>query len=457
MIIMKFGGTSTKDAASMLNVTNIVKSHIEKKPVVVISAIAQATNILEKISNSARVGNKNEAEFLLDDLIQRHANIINEGLKNKVSKQICLDKVNTIKEELKELISGVVILKELTPKILDRFYSYGEVLSSLLISFIMKENGIAAEWVDTREFMFTDDSFTQAKPIMGAVSEKLTSLHKILANENKTMVTQGFIGVTTTGDRTTMGRESSDYSAAIIGTVLNAEDIQIWTDVDGVLTGDPAIVDQPKKIKLLTFEEAYHLSMCGAKVLHPNTMLPAQGKNIPIHVFNSKRPEVSGTLICSSDDQYAKSGNSVLKSITSKKNIIFLRISPKYRYSPFIFWAHVDNILDKHNLIPLVSATSEYRFSAAFDGKSVIDSAVVELSEIAFVETESKLVLISLIGTNLDKSKTIIQETMTILNQYDIKYFSAGASDICITFLVEEKYADEIVKKMHWEYFEKTI
>lgn len=450
---MKFGGTSTKDAAAMLNVTEIVKSNTSKNPVVVISAIAQATNQLEHMGSLSKSNKVSEAKEILKNFIDRHLTIVETaGLKPDTQKKLRTE-INSYKEEIEEIIKGVSILRELTPQTLDRFYSYGELLSSYIISEVMKENGIDTVWLDTKDFMITDNAFTEAKPNMPVVEEKLRPLARKLIEGKKVIVTQGFIGITATGERTTMGRESSDFSAAVIGAVLDADDVQIWTDVDGVMTGDPNIIEHPKKIKALSFDEAYQLSLFGAKVLHPNTMIPAAEKNIPIHVYNSRRPQISGTLISKATDLATKS-DPIVKSVTYKSKVSLLAIKPTTRFSPYIFWENIFSILNKYKVVPIVTSTSEYQFAAVIETKYMVGSLINELMAIGEVEEQSNLSLISLLGQKINHNSTIVQNVFSVLSAIKFHFISFGASEMSMSILINENDTEQVVRSLHKLFFE---
>lgn len=453
MIVMKFGGTSTKDAAAMLNVTEIIKSRISKNPVVVVSAIAQATNQLETMGSLSKSNEVAGAKKVLNNFIDRHLAIVETvGLKPDTENKI-KSKIFSYSEEILEIITGVSILRELTPQTLDRFYSYGELLSSYIISEVMKENGIETVWVDTKDFMVTDNAFTEAKPNMAVVEEKLSHLILKLIEEKKVIVTQGFIGVTPTGERTTMGRESSDFSAAVIGAVLNVDDVQIWTDVDGVLTGDPNIIQHPKKIKELSFEEAFQLSLFGAKVLHPNTMIPAAEKNIPIHVYNSKRPKISGTLISKTSPSSATS-EPIIKSVTSKSQVSLLNIKPTNRFSPYIFWENIFSVLNKYKIVPIVTSTSEYQIAVVIETKYMRDLIKTELSTLGEFEELGNLCLISLMGQKINHNSTIVQNVFSVLNSLKFHFISFGASEMSMSILINEEDTKTVVRSIHKLFFE---
>jgi aspartate kinase len=450
MIVMKFGGTSTQDAAAMANVAGIVQNHLARKPVVVISAIAQATNELEQIGKLAAEGSENQAHGVLENLFSRHYAIVDELIKDRQRHQELRKTISAYLGELETLIKGVAILRELTPRTLDRFYSFGELLSSLIVSYVFREKGVDAIWLDTKDFMITDDSFNRALPMMEMVSERLASAARPAMEAGKVLVTQGFLGVTQQGERTTMGRESSDYSAAVIGAVLGAEDVQIWTDVDGVLTADPRVVPNPRKVKVLSFDEAYELSYFGAKVLHPNTMLPALERSIPIHVFNSRRPNLSGTLITSASND----SQAMVKSIAFRASITILTVSPLRRLSPYIFWEHIYSVLTKHRLVPRMSATSEYKIAVALDANSNLGSAVRDLAEIGRVEAITGKGIVCVVGQNIRNSPGLVSRIFSILAERAIEMISYGGSASNVGFVVDENLIPEVVRRLHAEFFD---
>jgi aspartate kinase len=453
MIVMKFGGTSTQDASAMKNVAEIVRMHLSKKPVVVISAIAQATNMLEKAGTLAAEGNADEARQVVRHLLERHVDIVNEVIENHTRKSELQKILQRSLNEIEDLVKGITIVQELTPRTLDSLYCYGELLSSRLVSSVLREVGIETVWVDTKDFMVTDENHTRALPMMDVVEKKLKAIVPPLVMEGKVPVTQGFIGITHNGRRTTMGRESSDYSAAIIGAALNADDIQIWTDVDGVLTADPQVVSFPHKIKVLSFEEAYELSYFGAKVLHPNTMLPALEKNIPIHIYNSRRPQGTGTLITRTSNQHQP----LVKSIAYKRKIALLTISPKKRYSQFIFWEHLYSILTKYSVQAFLTTTSEYNVALVLEMKENISAIVNDLSEMGTVSLMANKAIVCVVGTNLRGTQDIVQKIFTAVFPQSFSMISFGASASNIGIVVNDEDVFRVVQHIHREFFESKL
>jgi aspartate kinase len=445
MIVMKFGGTSTQDASAMRNVAGIVGSRIAQRPVVVISAIAQATNTLERSGGLAAGGRSDESLQLLNGLIDRHRAIAGEIVRDPARKAEIMDILGASLAQLTELVRGVAILRELTPRTLDAFYAYGELLSSRLVAAALAESGIDAAWIDTADFMVTDELHGKASPLEEVVHERLTAIVAPLARNGTVPVTQGFIGVTAGGRRTTMGRESSDYSGAVIGAALDAEDIQIWTDVDGVLTADPRIIERPLKITTLSFQEAYELSFFGAKVLHPNTMLPAIAKGIPIHIYNSRRPAGNGTLV----GDVPGAGEPVVKSVAYRRNVALLRITPRRRQHQFVLWEHVYNVLAKFVSGILLSATSEYTMSIVADAKVDLDGIARDIGEMGDVERVDGQAILCIVGTSLRNCEGLMFRTFGALGACGINGIAFGPSSSSMILVVDDARVLDAVRSVH--------
>jgi len=289
--------------------------------------------------------------------------------------------------------------------------------------------------------------------MMEIVEERLGRITASLFAEGKVPVTQGFIGMTQSGRRTTMGRESSDYSAAIIGSALKAADVQIWTDVDGILTADPRIVPSPKKVKQLSFKEAYELSYFGAKVLHPNTMIPALEKNIPIHIYNSRRPQSSGTLVFAGKPHE----KTIIKSIAYKNDLVVLTVTPAKRFSPYIFWEHIYSILTKFNVVPAITVTSEYSMAIALDAKHDLPAIIHEIGEAGEVRLIGKQGIVSVVGENVRQAPAIIDRIFRPIADVPVTMVSFGASESNLSFIVDEAKTADVVRRIHSEFFDSML
>lgn len=454
MIVMKFGGTSNEDAAAMRNVIRLVKAHVNEQPVVVVSAIAKGTNELELTARTAALGNEEEAIAIATKLFERHNRILDNLLSSR-SKAAELEEIFFHHlSEIKATVKGISILRELTPRTMDALCSYGERLSSRIITAGLQEAGVDAVWVDAKEFMLTDDTFGNAQPVTDAVVMNLEKNVRPLLQQGKVPVTQGFIGITRSGEYTTLGRESSDYSASIIGGAMAAAKVQIWTDVDGILTADPRVVKSVKKLKRMSFEEAFELSYFGAKVLHPRTMLPVIEKNIPVQILNSKR-DGSGTLV-----DYHSPKDAVedvqIKSIAHKGSVAVLTIVPHRRFSQFVFWEEVFSVLTSNGVTTGMTATSEYNLAFSIDAKKLNDGLIHELEKCGRVEVLRQKGSICLVGKGLRGTTNILPRIFSALSGIHVYMVSFGASDVNVTLVLDEAALHDVLNRLHAEFFDNV-
>lgn len=451
MIVMKFGGTSNKDAAAIGNVIRIVIAHLPQRPVVVISAIAKATNELEQAARTAATGDAEGAVQMLGSLFARHDGILEDLLHDR-------NRIATLREpfaawfgELRQLVQGVAILRELTPRTMDAFCSYGERLSSRIVAAGLEEAGVKSAWIDAREFMITDDNFGRARPLMDAVTERLESVARPMIDRGQVPVTQGFIGVTRTGVYTTMGRESSDYSASIIGAAMNAERVQIWTDVDGILTADPRMVGDVRKVKRMSFEEAFELSYFGAKVLHPSTMLPLLEKNIPVEIRNSRTTGGTGTLV---DLPLAHaSGDPLVKSIAFKPDVTVISVSPRKRLGQYLFWEGVFSVLHRWGISAGNVSTSEYTIAFTHDGGGDIDSLARQLEEHGNVTVMRGKGSVCIVGNSLRGCPGLLTRVFNALSGTAISMVAYGASGLNVTVVMDGNQVPDALSRLHKEFF----
>ena len=343
MIVMKFGGTSVESAAAIERVTGIVKSRLDRKPVVVVSAMGKTTNRLLAIAHLAVDGQRDEA--LRELLALRDYHLRESGMERTVDEHF---------QELAELVKGLAVLGELTPRSIDAISSFGERLSSLIVTNVFRHRGLNAVHVDSRKVIVTDRRHTQAGPLLEETYAKLGAAIPPLA-KNQVVVMGGFIGATQDGITTTLGRGGSDFTASLVGAGIGAEEIQIWTDVDGMLTADPSICPDAHRVKIISFTEAAELAYFGAKVLHPATVLPAVDKNIPVLILNSRRPEVDGTRIVSA----SVASKNIVKSIACKTKVTVLNIRSTRMFMAHGFMRRIFEIFDRYGTSVDMVATSE--------------------------------------------------------------------------------------------------
>lgn len=450
MIIMKFGGTSVEDARAMNNVMEIVAKERDRKPVVVLSAIAGATNTLLRSAHIALEGNLERAHAELHTLLERHVVILENLIGNRTDVQILILSIRKRFDELKTLCQGIAILGELTNRSLDAIASMGEELSTMILAKAMAEKGLPAELVDARTWMITDDQFAGATPLFDRINEETTKRLLPLIEGGRIVVTQGFIGSTTRGITTTLGRGGSDFSAAILGSALNAEEIQIWTDVDGVLTADPRIAPAAKKLKVISFREASELAYFGAKVLHPSTIQPAVEKNIPVIVLNSKRPQSTGTRIVGNPPKT----NAAVKSIASKKGITVINIQSTRMLMAYGFLSSIFAVFQRHETSVDLVSTSEVAVSLTIDSTSRLEHIVKDLQAFADVTVIQNQSIICVVGEQMRSTTGVVDRVFKAISNINVMMISQGASEINMSLVVDESVVEQAVRQLHREFFE---
>jgi aspartate kinase len=450
MIVMKFGGTSVEDARSMEAVIRIVRKEAHRPPVVVLSAISGATNTLLKTSRLAVDGNLNEAVLTLNQLLERHVALAENLIDDRPTIQQLIFALKRRFEEIRTLCQGIAILGELTNRSLDAIASTGEFLSSLILSEAMRLQGLPASLVDARTFMATDDQFTCAAPLMQVIAVRAPAALQPLIELGQIVVTQGFIGATEKGVTSTLGRGGSDYSAALIGAALDAEEIQIWTDVDGILTADPRIAPRAQRLKVLSFREAAELAYFGAKVLHPSTILPAVTKNIPVVVLNSKRPASGGTRIVAD----APHTSVAVKSIASKTGITVVNIQSSRMLMAYGFLESIFAVFGRHKTSVDLVSTSEVAVSLTIDSTATLDVIVEELSRFAEVNILPSRAIVCVVGDALHSTSGVANRIFHALGDINANMISQGASENNMSIVVDESRVAEAVQRLHREFFE---
>ncbi len=455
MIVMKFGGTSVEDSVAISRLIDIVTSVKERTPFVVVSACSGVTNELIRTATTVASGEKDKALTILDKLKQRHSTIADELLKSERHQQVN-EQLDSMFHELRNFVRGVHMLGELSKRSLDAFTSYGERLSSLIINAAMEERGLPSVLLDARLVIITDSTYTSAQPQFSEIEKQAKEIAAPFIAQGKIVVTQGFIGSNNEGITTTIGRGGSDYSAALFGAALNAEEIQIWTDVDGMMTTDPRIVKEARLISQLTFDEASELAYFGAKVLHPSTILPAIKLNIPVRILNSRNPLNQGTLIVQNTIPDENGQNFIIKSIACKKGLTLLNVSSSRMLMAHGFLAELFSVFAKHQKSVDVVATSEVSVSLTVDNEDRLVQIQQELESIAEVRIKGKKAIICVVGEAMKDTPGVAARIFTALakDQINIEMISEGASEINLTIVVDEQNVEKAVRSLHQEFFQ---
>jgi aspartate kinase len=453
MIVMKFGGTSVQDAEAIETAVSLIERRIQDHPLVVVSACAGVTNALQGLAQGAGRGGRREAMLGIESLLARHRFIAAELLQTaQESVFLSLDRHCA---ELRDLVFGISTLRELTPRALDQCMAYGELWSSMLLAEALSERGIDARWQDARDIMITGPEFTQAVPEFSAIEKRCREQLKPLLDQSAVVVTQGFIGSTVDGRTTTIGRGGSDYSATLFGAALDAAEIQIWTDVDGILTADPSIIPDAGHIAEMSYQEASELAYFGAKVLHPRTILPAIEKNIPVKVLNSKEGG-EGTLI---RKETAPADHKPVKSIAYKEGITVLRIMSTRMLMNYGFLARVFSVFESRRKSIDVVTTSEVGISVTLDDERDVDALAGELREFSEVTVERHRAVVCVVGEQMRQTRGVAANVFTSLDEarINVEMISQGGSEINLTFVIREEEIETAVRALHDRFFRNGI
>lgn len=451
MIVMKFGGTSVQDADALRSVAKIISSRVERKPLVVISACAGVTTELIRVARAAANGDEATALSGVRALRDRHIQIAGELLLG--SGWGVLQSIQNDVNDLEHHLKNISALKDLTPQALDQCVAYGELWSSLLLVSLLKQQGICSEWKDARAVMITDNGFSRATPLFDSIGHKAEQLFMPVLRKGTVVVTQGYIGATEDGMTTTLGRGGSDYSASVLGSALHAEEIQIWTDVDGMMTADPTIISDAQLIEEMTFNEAAELAYFGAKVLHPSTILPAVRNNIPVRILNSCRPESGGTLITHRTTQ--EGPDNVVKSIAYKKGISVVTVQSTRMLMSYGYLARVFEVFARYQKSVDVVVTSEVGVSLTVDDSSLLGQIVSELQQFADVRTRYERAVICVVGEGMRHTMGIPARVFTALGNagVNVELISHGASEINLTLVIREEEVLRAVEVLHDEFY----
>jgi len=448
MIVMKFGGTSVEDAKAIDRVASIVQGRLAQKPVVVVSAMAKVTDTLLTMARAAGAGERKTALKLCRSLQERHYNAASELLGTALFTEFHSE-IGADFEALDELLRGITAVGEITPRTTDHVAAFGEMLSAKIVAAAFAARGLNGAHVDSREVLVTDSSYMQAVPQFEETNIRLQERIEPLLREGKVPVMAGFIGTSRAGITTTIGRGGSDFSAAIFGAGLSADRIEIWTDVDGILTTDPRICPDARRIKVISFDEAAELAYFGAKVLHPATVLPAIQKNIPVYVLNSRNPSCEGTRITTR----APHSKNIFKAIAAKGRITIVDVAAPRMLLAYGFLRSIFEAFDRHKVSVDVVSTSEVSVSLTVDSNQAIPALAADLAKLADVKYEGRKAIVCLVGENLRETPGIAALVFRELADKKIRMISQGASEINLTFVIEEDEVPEVIRRLHKTFF----
>jgi len=449
VIVVKFGGTSVADAAAIARAAAITRSRATRHPVVVVSALARATNELLAAAEQAARGQLIVALRGIEGLRDRHLSEAQALLGEGGDADDVRAELSAMCDELASLSEALSVLGHLTPRSLDAIAAYGELLSAALVHAAFRRYDLPVELVDPRDVVVTDELHTRAVPDLDAITERARRVIAPIVAQGRVPVVGGFIGRSPAGVTTTIGRGGGDFSAALLGAALGADAIEIWTDVDGMLTADPRVVSGARLIEEIRFDEAAELATFGAKVLHPSTIAPAVQRGIPVFIFNSRRPEGRGTRITADAPRRAVS------AIAGKGNVTVIKVNSSRMLLAPGFLRTLFEVFERHHTSVDVVATSEVSVSVTVDDPSRLDALLVELRALGDVSVERQRAVVAVVGAGLGGDSTTMARALGALHGMRVHMISLSATEINLTIIIDGDRLGQAMRALHAEFFER--
>ncbi len=458
MKVMKFGGTSVADQAAIERLIALVRAERQAEaqteggdargPVVVVSALSGVTDRLLGVAALAGSGDVEGARTSLQDLRARHIKVA-EVITDASLRKPVVDALNREFDELERVVHALAVLQEVSPRWLDALAAMGEILSSQIVAAALTSHQLLATYVDARKAIVTDGEHTAAAPKFEDTTGALMTHADPPLAAGRIPVLGGFVGATTSGVTTTLGRGGSDFSAAIIGACLGASEIQIWTDVDGMLTADPRIVKNPQVVPHLSFAEASELAYFGAKVLHPATIQPAVARNIPVRILNSHRATARGTLITGERPK----SDRPLTAVASKKGVTVVDITSTRMLMAHGFLRRLFEVFERFKTSVDVVTTSEVTVSVTIDDARRLPAIIEGLSGFAQVEREDHMAIVCVVGDGLHDDPQLAAQVLSSIGDVPLRMLSQAASRRNITFVIRESDLAAALGRVHEKFF----
>ncbi len=449
---MKFGGTSVADASRILAAAEIVRSHLPRRPAVVVSALAGVTDLLVRAAGAACAGDREMLDPLLGDLERRHRWALEGSVSGARARHDLALAVDAQFEELRQLLRALRVLGEATPRALDAVLAYGEDLSARIVTAAFQDGGLPARLLDARRVMRTDGRHGAAEPdlLAGEAAAREHLLPVLSAGEVPVM--GGFVGAGPDGRTTTLGRGGSDLSASVLGLALRAEEIQIWTDVDGILSADPRLVPGARTLPRVSFAEAAELAYYGAKVLHPASIAPAVARDIPVRVLNTLKPQAAGTLV----EREAGAEATALASVASRAGVCAVRVlGRRLRVDPG-FLPRVLTAFEAAGLVPDLVVSSEVGLTLVVPESPAVDRAAATLPAEAGVEVARGRGILCIVGSGLRGEAGVRERVLAALAGIGPEMVALGGAGTSVAAVFPEERLGEAVRRLHRTFFEEV-
>ena len=442
---MKFGGTSVKDKNAIERVISIVRGRMADKPLVVVSALAKVTRVLCGIAEEAEAQHLKEVDELLDSLRDRHTSLAVELLSgNPEILNNCVSEVNAVLDSLTDFAHGVCQIGELSPRSYARIVSTGEVLSSKIVAAAMNVYGLSCRWLDARKMIVTDCSYMSAVPDLAATEANVKRFVPEAAKGVSVVLTQGFIASSVEGSPSVLGFEGSDYSAAIFGMALDADRIEIWTDVDGIQSADPRKIADTHRIDRVSYDEASEMAYLGARVLHPLTIEPARRRNIPVQVLNSMSPDAPGSVVT---HECVAAGP---KTVAVKDDIDYLEITSPKIVGVTAMFAGVFNAAETNAVKVVLAAASESKVGVTLEsGQPGFEAFVQQLRKKFEVMVYKDKAEISVVGNAVVTAPGLVDKMTAAASGANVYMMSQSPSMLSISIVVDRSAAVDIAGRIH--------
>ncbi len=444
-LVLKFGGSSVADAACVRRVAEIVKGAASRSPVVVLSAMGKTTDALFAAAQAAERGETEASLKALREIVAKHKKACAELWEGEppVDLQQFIEALST---QIDMLLRGVALLRELSARSRDAIVSFGELLSSQIVAAYLHSRGVPSAWLDVRRVMRTDASFGGAEPQIGEIATLARTELTPLMGPGRIVVTQGYIGSTKDGITTTLGRGGSDYSASLLGAAIGAEEVQIWTDVEGILTADPRMVPEAVPVLELSFREGAELAAFGAKVLHPATIQPAVDADIPVTVRHTMRPEGRFSTITARGGAGSKRPAT---AIASRGPIQVITIESTRMLAQSGFLARIFDVFGRLGVSVDVVATAEVSVSLTVEANAPIEAIKKELGAFAHVSVAQDRALVALVGERLKHTPGLAARVFGAIATINVEMISMGSNEINLSLVVERKDEVAAVRLLH--------
>jgi aspartate kinase len=448
MIVMKFGGSSLESANAIERVAAIVKSHLVRRPVVVVSAMAKTTDGLVAAAGHAASGHQYLAWRQLGELRDFHIRGTQRLLRSQAP--IFIEQRIAPKfRELHLLLNGLAEGdSQLIPQLQDEILSYGERLSSEIVAAAFHRRGVKSAHLDARRFILTDNQFTHAAPLYWETYAKLRRALPYLS-EGAVAVMGGFMGATEDGVTTTLGRGGSDLTASIVGAGICADEIQIWTDVDGMLTCDPRVLDEGHRLRTISYREAEEMARLGAKVLHPSTVAPAVRQRIPITIRNTRRPEIEGTQIVAKSN----GSNGTVKSIASRTGLTVVHLDVRHAGGLPSITEGLSNLFTRHSIAVELVQARPTGVSFAIENPPLLPDLLRKVDQSVQLRVEEETAVIGLVGDGVGSAPAVMSRALSALKGIRVRMHAQGSALSTVCFAVPETELRQSVESLHREFF----